>query len=141
MRTLTTLAAIALLTAPAAAQDTPAYQALLTPLLQSGTDVLGQPLDFPDDNANVTSAIVTLQPGGATGWHQHEVPLFAYILQGELTVDYGSRGSKLYKAGATFLEAVDWPHNGINTGTVPMRLLAVYMGGGGEANTVALPGP
>ena len=141
MRALTILVTLSLGLAPAAAQDATAYQNLLTPLLQSGTDILGQPLDFPDANANVTSAIVTIPPGGATGWHQHEVPLFAYILEGELTVDYGSKGTRIYKAGDSVMEAVDWPHNGTNTGTVPMRLLAVYMGGGGEANTVALPAP
>jgi quercetin dioxygenase-like cupin family protein len=112
------------------------YQNLLTPLLEGGIDVLGHPLVYPDAPANVTAAIVTIPPGGETGWHSHEVPLFAYILEGELTVDYGEKGKKTYRAGESVLEAVDWPHNGTNTGTVPMKLIAIYMGGGGKANTV-----
>ncbi|MDC9825472.1 cupin domain-containing protein [Devosia sp. ZB163] len=118
-----------------------AYQNLLTPLVQGGSDVLGRPLAYPEGTPNVTSAIVTVPPGGETGWHEHEVPLFAYILEGELTVDYGEKGKKTYKAGEAVLEAVGWSHNGTNTGTVPMKLVAVYMGGGTSANTVKVDPP
>lgn len=117
------------------------YQNLLTPLLQGGTDVLGAPLTYPDGKPVVTSAIVTIPPGGTTGPHSHEVPLFAHILEGELTVDYGSKGTRTYRAGDSVLEAMDWPHNGTNTGAVPLRLLAVYMGSDDAANTVPEPTP
>ncbi len=124
---------------PAFALDaTPqAYQNLLTPLLQSGTDVLGDPLVYPEGTPNVTAAIVTIPPGGETGLHSHEVPLFAYILEGELTVDYGDKGKKTYRAGEPVLEAQNHAHNGVNTGTVPMKLLAVYIGSTDKRNTVA----
>jgi quercetin dioxygenase-like cupin family protein len=138
------LAVLALLFAPPAfAEDvTPqAYKNLLTPLLQSGTDILGDPLVYPEGAPNVTAAMVTIPPGGQTGLHRHEVPLFAYILEGELTVDYGTKGKKTYRAGDSLLEAQNWPHNGVNTGTVPMKLLAVYMGGGDKKNTIAVPTP
>lgn len=132
-----------LFTTPALALDaTPqAYQNLLTPLLQSGTDVLGDPLVYPEGTPNVTAAIVTIPPGAQTGHHGHEVPLFAYILEGELTVDYGDRGKKTYRAGDSVLEAQNYPHNGTNTGTVPMKLLAVYIGSSDKQNTVAVPAP
>lgn len=138
MTSLRTLAVLALLTSPVLAEElTPqSYQNLLTPLLQGGSDVLGTPLAYPRGTPNVTSAIVTIPPGGETGWHEHEVPLFAYILEGELTVDYGSKGKKTYHAGEAVLEAVGWPHNGTNTGSAPMKLVAVYMGGGSAANTI-----
>ena len=132
-----------LLATPAFAEDMApqAYKNLLTPLLQSGTDVLGDPLVYPEGAANVTAALVTVPPGGETGLHRHEVPLFAYILEGELTVDYGDKGKKTYRVGDAVLEAQNWPHNGVNTGTVPLKLLAVYMGGEGKQNTVAVPAP
>jgi quercetin dioxygenase-like cupin family protein len=133
-----------LLALPAVAEDAapPAqYQNLLTPLLESGTDVLGVPLAYPSGRPNVTAAIVTIPPGAETGWHSHEVPLFAYVLEGELTVDYGDKGKKIYRAGDSVLEAMNWPHNGINTGDVPAKLIAVYMGGEGKANTVKVPLP
>jgi quercetin dioxygenase-like cupin family protein len=139
-------AALALIfaAAPAFAEDaTPPtdYQALLTPLLQSGTDILGAPLAYPAGTPNVTAAIVTLPPGASTGWHTHEVPLYAYILTGELTVDYGDKGIKVYHAGDSVLEAMNWPHNGSNLGTVEVKLLAVYMGGSDRANTVKVTVP
>ena len=139
------LAVVAILafTVPGHAEDLApqTYQNLLTPLVQGGTDVLGTPLAYPEGTPNVTSATVTIPPGGETGWHQHEVPLFAYILEGELTVDYGAKGKKIYRAGEAVLEAVGWAHNGTNTGTVPMKLVAVYMGGGSKANTIKTDPP
>jgi quercetin dioxygenase-like cupin family protein len=133
-------AALLASSAPVHAEDAAAaqYRNLLTPLIIGGTDVLGRPLSYPEGPVNITSAIVTIPPGGTTGPHTHEVPLFAHILEGELTVDYGEKGVRVYRAGDSVLEAVDWPHNGTNTGSVPMRLLAVYMGGGDAANTVPL---
>ena len=110
------------------------YENLLTPVLSSGETVLGQPIAYPAGKAKVTGAIVTIPPGGSTGWHIHAVPLFAYVLQGELTVDYGSKGTKVYRSGEGVLEAIDWPHNGANMGVVPIRLLAVYIGADGVAN-------
>lgn len=139
-RHLFTALAILAMAAPAAAEDQSGlqYQNLLTPLLSGGVDVLGNPLRYPEGEVNITSAIVTIPPGGTTGLHKHEVPLFAYILEGELTVDYGEGRINTYRVGDTVFEAMNVPHNGVNTGTVPMKLLAVYMGGGGKANTVPL---
>ena len=144
MKKLAVLLPLLLMALPALAEDQAPptlYKNLLTPLLQGGTDVLGAPLAYPEGPPNVTAAIVTIPPGGETGWHRHEVPLFAYILEGELTVDYGEKGTKTYRVGDSVLEAMDWPHNGTNTGEVPMKLIAVYMGGGGKANTETVPLP
>jgi len=143
MRLALAILALAGSVALAVAEDaTPqAYQNLLTPLVQDGKDVLGVPLAYPAGSPLVIGAIVTIPPGGETGWHQHEVPLFAYVLEGELTVDYGIKGKKTYHAGEAVLEAVGWPHNGTNTGAVPMRLVAVYMGSDAATNTVKVPPP
>ncbi len=122
-------------------QSTPTYQNLLTPILKGDTDVLGTPLAYPAGQALVTTAIVTIPPGGSTGWHHHEVPLFAYILEGELTVEYDDHGTKVYRAGEGVLEAVGVPHNGSNLGTLPVKLLAVYMGGATAVNTISEPAP
>lgn len=135
--------AILALALPGHAEDLApqSYQNLLTPLLQGSADVLGTPLAYPEGTPNVTSATVTIPPGGETGWHQHEVPLFAYVLEGELTVDYGEKGKKIYRAGEAVLEAVGWAHNGTSTGTVPMKLVAVYIGSDAATNTVKVVAP
>ena len=105
----------------------PDYPAV--PLLSTGTSIIGETIRYPKTGrAHVTAAIVTLAPGGSTIMHKHGVPLFAYILDGELTVDYGKHGKRTYLKGQTFMEAMNAPHVGINTGSEPVRLLAVYMG-------------
>ena len=99
------------------------------PLLSTGTTIMGEPLRYPTSGpAHVTASIVVLAPGAKTIMHKHGVPLFAYILEGELTVDYGARGTRTYPKGEAFMEAMDVAHFGVNRGTQPVRLLAVYMG-------------
>ena len=80
------------------------------------------------------AVIVTIPPGGETGWHEHAVPLFGYMLDGVLTVDYGDKGTRVYRAGDSLMEAMNWPHDGINKGDVPVRILAVYLGAEGVPN-------
>ncbi|WP_159090032.1 cupin domain-containing protein [Ruegeria sp. Alg231-54] len=62
--------------------------------MQTDKSVIGEPLEYPDGTPQITMAIVTMQPGQKTGWHRHEVPLAAYMLEGEITVDYGDAGTK-----------------------------------------------
>jgi quercetin dioxygenase-like cupin family protein len=127
------LAAFALL-APAAARDQ-GYPAV--PLLSTGQNVVGETLRYPTGGpAHVTAAIVMLAPGEKTIVHRHGVPLFAYILDGELTVDYGAHGRRTYRTGEAFMEAMDVAHFGVNTGTQPARLLAVYMGAAGAEDVI-----
>jgi quercetin dioxygenase-like cupin family protein len=106
-------------------------------LLKSGKTIIGQEIAYPAGTPEVTAAIVTLPPGQETGWHRHDAPVFAYMLSGELTVDYGADGKHVYHAGDTFLEAFKTEHNGKTTGAEPSRVLAVFMGAEGVANTVA----
>lgn len=111
-------------------------------LLDTGETVLGQPIVYPrSEPAKVVSVIVTMLPGEETGWHRHDVPMFGLILEGEVTVDYGARGTRIYRQGEAVMEAIDLAHNGRNTGTVPARILAVFMGAKDVPNTVPLPAP
>jgi quercetin dioxygenase-like cupin family protein len=105
-------------------------------LVKTNTSILGQPLAYPAGTPEITAAIVTLEPGQATGWHHHDVPLLGYILEGALTVDYGPDGARTYAAGDAFVEAFGTDHDGQNEGSVPMRLLAVYMGAEGVPPSV-----
>ena len=125
----------------ASAEESVSYKNLLTPLLSSGTTIIDQQIAYPDGTAKVTAAIVVIPPGGETGWHLHQVPLFTYILEGEVTVDYGEKGVKVIKAGESMLEAMNWPHNGMNKTDKPLHILAVYMGADGVANAETAAGP
>ena len=116
------------LSLPAQGQDYPTAR----PILSSGTTVTDEVIHYPTGGAaKVNAVIVNVAPGTQTGWHRHGVPLFAYILAGELTVDYGAKGKRTYKTGDGFLEAMDSPHNGHNSGAAPVSILVVYMGAEG----------
>jgi len=135
--TFALLAALAL--AGPAAQNAAAkdkgYPAV--PLISTGTNIVGETIRYPTTGpAHVTAAIVTLAPGAKTIVHKHGVPLFAYILDGQLTVDYGSHGKRIYKKGQAFMEAMTVAHYGIDTGKQPVRILAVYMGAKGSKNVI-----
>ena len=98
-------------------------------LLETGQTVIGQPLKYPGDGLpKITAVIVTLAPGEKTKVHKHPVPLFGYVMSGELEVEYEGMGTKRFAAGEGFMEAIDRWHKGKNIGDVPVRILAVYMG-------------
>lgn len=116
---------------PAMADGYPAI-----PLYSGNTTVVGEEIAYPPGKANVNAMIVTLAPGEKTVLHQHGVPTFIYILDGEVTVDYGGDGKKAYKQGDSFLEAMQVAHVGMNLGSVPVRILAVYIGADGAKDVV-----
>jgi len=108
-------------------------------LTDQASTVLGQPLSYPTGGAaQVSSAIITLDPGAETGLHRHDAPMYAYILDGEVTVTYDGGVVKAYPAGTALLEAVGTAHNGRNLGSKPVRILVVNIGAKGVQNTVKL---
>lgn len=117
------------------APSLPAYPPLDV-MLRSGKTAIDQSIVYPEGEAEVTVAIVTMKPGESTPWHTHDAPLIAHILQGELRVDYGADGSRRFAEGDTFIEAFQSRHQGHNPGSVDTRILVVFAGAEGTANTV-----
>jgi len=107
-------------------------------LLDSDLTILGDAFAYPAGRARITAARLTVPPGATVPLHLHPVPLFVYILQGEISVDYGSRGTITYRKGDTFVEAFEWPHHARNAGKGNVKLLAVYVGAEGVPNSIAL---
>ncbi|CTQ54086.1 Cupin domain protein [Roseibium album] len=103
--------------------------------------VAGEKVAFPQVNPSVKSLVVTMEPGELTGWHQHHAPLFAYILEGEITVTYEGIGKKIYREGEGLLEAMDVTHRGENTGEKPAKILAVFLLGDDGKAVVAEDAP
>lgn len=105
---------------------------LVEKLLQTDTTVIGQKIVYPTTNdAEVTMAKVTIPPGKQTGWHKHKIPVFAYVLEGELTVELENGQVVRYKQNETISEVFDTFHNGYNEGKNTVVLIAVYLGGKG----------
>lgn len=110
-----------------------------TVLNKQAQTVLDQLLQYPSGTqAQVSSALLTIDPGVSTGLHKHDAPMYAYILEGTLTVTYEGGIVKEYSAGSAILEAVGTPHNGENKTDKPVKLLVVNIGAEGVANSVTL---
>lgn len=113
----------------------------VTPLFATGETILGEPVAYPAGKPKLTGAVIAMAPGQETGWHTHGVPLAGMILEGELTVDYGEKGKRTYKAGDALVESMSTPHNGTNSGSGPMRLFALYIGAEGLATGIPAQAP
>lgn len=106
-------------------------------LLTNPKTVIGETIYYPGGvEAKITSSIVTIMPGDQTKWHKHGAPLYAYVISGVVTVDYGDKGKKVYPAGTDLMEAMDQWHRGENHGAEPARILAVHLGAEGVENTI-----
>lgn len=133
MRALLIASLLALFTEHALAQSYYPVQTLLT----TSQTVVGEDIHYPcGGKPQVMVAVVTVAPGSQAAFHRHPAPLVAYILEGELTVDYGEKGSKTFRAGDALVEAMQVAHRGSNPGPAVVKLLAVYVGAEGTENVV-----
>ncbi|HEV2440554.1 MAG TPA: cupin domain-containing protein [bacterium] len=115
---------------------TGAVGATSTTLLQTSKTSTGQDIQYPSVRPQVTALLVEIAPGGQTGRHRHPIPTVAYILEGTLTVAIDGHGEKVFTAGQSLIEAVNTWHNGMNRGTTPVKILAVFVGQKGTPNVV-----
>lgn len=123
--TISFIISISLLQGKAFADDYPHMQILL----QSEQTVAGEPLIYPrSGQAKVTSAIIRIPSGQSTGWHKHKVPLVAYLLSGELEMEYADGKRVQFKQGEALMEAIAVPHIGSNLGSTPARIFVAFLG-------------
>lgn len=108
-------------------------------LAKTGSSWDGKPVSYPSGKAEITVLTVEIAPGGETGWHEHAVPSFAAMLEGELEVFLKDGRSKRIKAGDALVEVVNTIHNGRNPGKVPAKLVVFYAGVEGIQHTAKRP--
>jgi quercetin dioxygenase-like cupin family protein len=135
--TATTLLALCLPFSARALDNSAAVK--VTPLLKTTTSWDGKALAYPEGAAEVTTLIVEIAANGQTGWHEHPVPSFAYVLEGTLEVTRRSGETKVLRAGETLPEVVGTLHNGRALEGKPVKLLVMYTGASGKALTIAHP--
>lgn len=111
----------------------------VTPLLKTTTSWDGKPIVYPKGPGEVTALIVEIAPEGETGWHEHPVPAFGYILEGELELKLATGQVKILHPGDAVPESVDVLHNGRNIGEEPVKILAFFMGEAGSKLSIAHP--
>lgn len=113
------------------AQGGVAYEQITaTPIIveQGPKTILGQDFQYPSGTPLIKAFDIVIPAGKQTSLHSHAIPLYAYILSGELEIDYGSKGKRRFKAGSSFIEAINWCHIGRSLGGQPVRLIGVYLG-------------
>ncbi|CAN1513903.1 hypothetical protein MCEREM21_00909 [Burkholderiaceae bacterium] len=98
------------------------------PLEGGPKTILGQDFKYPSGTPLIKAFDILIPAGSQTSLHSHAIPLYAYILSGELEVDYGSRGKRIFKPGSSYIEAIDWCHFGKSLNNQPVRILGVYLG-------------
>lgn len=111
----------------------------VTPLLKTSSSWDAKPITYPPGAAEVTALIVEIAAGGQTGWHEHQVPSFAYVMEGTLEVTRATGESKVLHAGDVLPEVVDTLHNGRALDGKAVKLLVLYTGSSEKKLTVAHP--
>jgi quercetin dioxygenase-like cupin family protein len=96
-----------------------------------------QDLSIPGYAAALVS--VDLPVGAREGRHQHPGTLIAQVQQGTLTLDYEGKPTMEYKVGDTFYVEPGKIHEGMNKGTVPVKLIASFVFPKDKPMTIQVP--
>ena len=77
-------------------------------------------------NYEAVMAIAEIPPGMSSGRHKHPGIELAYILDGSMTVEHDGGPTTTAKAGDAVMNKAE-VHNAKNTGTKPVKILAIYL--------------
>ena len=114
---------------PLRAQEVYKPEIRVEKILKTSLDSAGHPIVYPKEGVpEVTGALVTIPVGGETGWHILTIPCVAYVIEGEVTVQWEDGSTRTIKAGEAFAEVVNLKHNGFNRGKAPTKLIMFAIG-------------
>ncbi|MFM9552630.1 cupin domain-containing protein [Streptomyces caniscabiei] len=133
LATLAAVSALALALVPGTASATPASGITSTTIYQRTVG-----------STTYTLKQITIAPGGSTGWHYHDGPLYAVVEKGTLThSDADCATDGVYSAGAFIdeMSGANHVHIGRNLGTTPLVLDALYVDPVGDPLSVSAPNP
>jgi len=80
-------------------------------------------------------ALVELPPGAAEGRHTHNAEVFAYVLEGTISLENEGFPTATLKAGDVFYVGFGKIHQAINNGSVTAKLVAVFVAEKGKPLT------
>ncbi|ASY65002.1 hypothetical protein SJ05684_c35870 [Sinorhizobium sojae CCBAU 05684] len=122
----------------AVAQDDPLPQGFETrPLIKTGVSRDDDPIVYPTGTPEVISVIGTLAKDGRTALHEHPVPVYVYVMEGEVELRTEGKEPHRYKAGEAFIETQNRKHQAFNVSDMPSKILVVFIGAQGKPTTVA----
>ena len=119
----------------ASAQEAPSPEAVgmsREEVVKTTTNLLGEPITYPADTAEITTEIVTLEPGGQTGYHTHQVPSWVHVLEGEVELRVDGAEPMRMATGQVFIEPQDVPMQAFNVAEGPTRMMVVSIGAEGQ---------
>lgn len=116
------------------ATDPPSIEGVV--LMQTSETWDGEPIHYPEGEAEVTAVHITIPAGEETGWHYHPFPSFAYLIEGSLIVNLEDGSTKRLEQGDTLAEVTNTIHNGENPGEIPAKLIVFYIGNKDDVLTV-----
>ena len=111
----------------------------VTVLLKTTSDWDGKQIVYPQGQAELTALLVEIAPGESTGWHQHPVPSFAFLLEGSLEITLKDGRVKHLQPGEALSEVTDTMHIGRAVSMTPVRIVVFYAGATGKALTFNHP--
>lgn len=92
---------------------------------------------YPSGTPQIVSVIGTMEKDGRTALHEHPVPVFVYVMEGEIELRSENGEPQRYKAGQAFIESMDKKHQAHNVADTPSKILVVFVGEDGKPTTVA----
>lgn len=131
--------ALLLLSLPAvfAIDENPAVK--VTQLLRTTSGWDGKQIVYPEGQAEITALLIEIAPGESTGWHQHPVPSFAFLLDGILEITLKDGRVKRMQPGEALSEVTDTMHIGRVLSKTPVKIVVFYAGSVGKALTINQP--
>ena len=106
-------------------------------LAATSANIQGEAISYPTGTPEISSWTITFEKGGHSSLHQHPVPLYVYVLEGELEVR--PEGGEPYReaAGEAYIEPQNVMMQAFNVADGPTKILIVALGAQGQATTVA----
>ena len=111
----------------------------VTQLLKTTSGWDGKQIVYPEGQAELTALLIEIAPGESTGWHQHPVPSFAFLLDGILEITLTDGRVKRMQPGEALSEVTDTMHIGRALSKTPVKLVVFYAGSVGKALTINQP--
>ena len=111
----------------------------VTVLLKTTSGWDGEQIVYPEGQAEMTALLIEIAPGESTGWHQHPVPSFAFLLDGTLEITLADGRVKRMQPGEALSEVTGTMHVGRALSKTPVKIVVFYAGSVGKALTVNQP--
>ena len=119
---------------------TQAASVAMTPVSKDSMTIAGEPeLYLSTPEPEVSSAVFAFPSGAVSKWMTHPAPIYIYVLEGTLTVEFEDGSSQSFRAGQAFLQCRSKWHRGRNDDSQTMRFLAVFFGAKGVPNVLNPP--